>query len=335
MTTREVPIKKHRITQNPLSLVFLSLFLVFCQAIPVWAESFERAVSDSVLAMLVELKQKELLQGKRVAVFGFVDANTKQECSALSSMLADRFHAEIQRFLPLLELSYVRVVPKNKANLWITGSWHKGHGSFNLTVQALEVRRHKRESHYSTVKKIDKQGLSSQILDCVNPGDHAPGPPPNVRVLQEKIADFNNKIEQLRKRKKYAGIEKDMLSIIERQKQTIKALKKQAGSRGTVTYTDRIYPHNLAFLNIFTQPSGLDIYVDGQWVGTSPIRKYEIEAGQEHVITAKGDPRYLKSASIKRTYKRFKRVVERLKPSRGSGQILLLGDRLIQSVMRR
>lgn len=52
--------------------------------------------------------------------------------------------------------------------------------------------------------------------------------------------------------------------------------------------------------------------MDDQWVGKAPLKMYEIEAGVEHAITARGDPRYFRPTTLKKTWDKFQRTAELL-----------------------
>ncbi|GAB0057905.1 Hercynine oxygenase [Candidatus Magnetaquicoccaceae bacterium FCR-1] len=322
-----------------------------------WAEGFDSVSRDVPVQLAKDLhQQKRLGQGKRVAVAGFTNALDGKGCQALSYYLGESVSATLQTARLMMTPSFEIVVRRNlepveaeytlqgkkidparlrkAADLLITGSWLDGLGKFRLTVKAVELAEGGAVELTSVVKEVDKSGLPEAALRCL-PGPKQFGLDQNeeVRVLQEKINDLNTQIESLRQNRDETRRKKEMESVIAKQKQTIKELLKKGDDKGTVQYTDRTFSENLAFLNLETSPTGMEVYVDGAFIGFSPIKKYEIEAGKEYMIVAKGDPRYWRQAELKRSFQKMQRDQYLLRLTRARGKVLLLGDEMVDGVV--
>jgi len=144
-----------------------------------------------------------------------------------------------------------------------------------------------------------------------------------VQGLQKIIEKQNEKIESLRKKSQDSHYKKRLIKVINEQKNAIKKLGQKSKS---IPYTTRNYDKNLAFLNINSVPSNIDVYINDQWTGKTPIKKYEIEAGIKQKITLRGDPRYFDPLVIYKTYKQFERSFENMELKKGKSKILVLSE---------
>lgn len=327
----------------------------------VWgAQEFNTAVSDATITILKELKYSNKLSGRRIAIYDFRDAETGEFCKPLTVALDEKVTAVVhqiknfndgeftvvaRRDLGAMENEYL--ISKGGAvvgyqgvidlmepsDILITGVWQNGDMGFTVTLKALEVQR--RGSRLLTSKQvtIKKFGLPNALLDCLKTsGGGSSNPSAPIRALQDEIAHLDRQIENIRQQRQTEAQKRSMIQAIEEKKRVIDQLQRKTSPKGTVPYTSRVYDENLAFLNVSTEPEGLDVYIDGAWVGKAPIKMYEIEAGMNHTIEAKGDPRYFIDAGIKRRYDRFERREETLAITRGAGRILLLAESVINRV---
>ena len=339
----------------PLSALCV-LLLFSCPVMA--AGSYDRETSDAVVYLLKELKSEHLLQNHKIAVYGFRDAKSGKGCSPLSGALADRISGRVLDLKNFSDLGYEVVARRNlesveteyllsggsldsgvrgllaPSDILITGSWTNGQGSFSLNVQALQIQPHGTRLLASRTVEIDKLTLPPGLDSCLkwqgssNSGDEPTG---QVQTLQEQINKYNRQIAELAKRKRSQQLARDMQRILSEKRKTVKTLLSH--NDNGVAYTTRNYSENLAWLNIDTNPSGQEIYIDDKMVGLAPLKRYEIEAGKEHTITAKGDPRYLLPASISRSFDQFSRKNIQLNLDKGSGKLLLLADEIFDTVL--
>ena len=337
--------------------------VVFCASNTYGAESYDKALSETAVFILKELKYNNKLNARRIAVYGFHNEESGLGCKALTASLANKMVSTIhniktftdtkfaivaRRHLNAIETEYLISkgrMEKGYSNVFtlledsdilITGAWQNGESVFVLTVKAFEIRKRRTRVITSRQVTIDKFGLPGNLLDCLSlkkakiKQPESEPRPPAIRALQEEISRQDRLIEELRKRKQTEERKLEMTAVIEKRKKTIAELMRKPGKG--VAYTTHRYDENLAFVNIVTSPVNLDIYIDDVWVGKSPLKLYEIEAGKTHTITAKGDLRYFLPTQIKRRYDKFSRVQEKLIIQRGRGKILLLGKELFDTV---
>ncbi len=341
-------------------LIVTIVVLAWMAATAFGAENLDRAVNDSVISVLKELKLSNKLRGKKIAIYDFRNVETGKVCNALTSLLDDKVTVQVQQIKNLLDLNFTIVSRRDlpaveaeymlsrggeimnyagavslleKADILITGTWQKGEGDFEFVVKALEILNKGARELTSVSKTVDKYGLSPRVLDCLSYRKIKAAKASNaeIRVRQERIEKLDRQIEEIRVRKQSEQRLREMEEIIWKRKMIINNLLEGSGNKG-VAYTTRRYDKNIAFLNIDTVPEKLDIYIDQKWVGRAPMAMYEIEAGVTHVITAKGDPRYYQPAVLKRKYEKFERIEEKLELKTGAGKVLLLGREPVEEV---
>jgi len=337
--------------------------VAFCASNTHGAESYDKALSETAVFILKELKYNNKLRDRRIAVYGFHNEESGLGCKALTASLANKMVSTIHNIKTFTDTKFAIVARRNlnaieteyliskgrmekgysnvftlleDSDILITGAWQNGESVFVLTVKALEVRKRGTRVITSRQVTIDKFGLPGNLLDCLSPKKakmkqpESESRPPAIRALQEEISRQDRLIEDLRKRRQTEERKLEMMAVIEKRKKAIAKLIQKPGKG--VAYTIRRYDKNLAFVNIVTKPDSLDIYIDDVWVGKSPLKLYEIEAGKTHTITAKGDLRYFVPTQIKRRYDKFSRVEETLTVNRGTGKLLLLGKELFDRV---
>ena len=338
----------------------LAIVTIFAASSGNAAQNYDKAISENVFQILNELKYSGALQDRSIAVFGFCDAQGERGCEALTHSIADKimntihmykmasgipFSTVARKDLLAIEIEYfISSSDKDKvrqeamdllkpSDLLFTGTWQDGDGNFDLNLKVLKVGRQGTETVAFKQVTVDKAGMSGELLDCFKKRrDNQGQTPGSVQNLQEKINEYDRQIEEIRKRQKSAEREKDMLNTLAEKKKIVERLSAAPGKG--VAYTDRKYDENMAFINVETTPSSdMDIYIDGVWVSRSPLKLYEIEAGEKHTITIKGDPRYFKEFSVERTYKKFYRAVETFEIERGIGKILPLAEEPIEKVV--
>ncbi len=299
-----------------------------------------------------------------VAPFGFCEAGSERGCKALTHSIADKvmnavhmykmasdvpFGTVARKDLLAIEIEYfISSSDKDKglreamdllkpADLLFTGTWQNGDGRFDLNLQVHEVKLKGTEVAAFKQVVVDKEGLSSALMDCFGKRGGGGGGggdgeiSGSIRALQEKINEYDRQLEEIKARQQSAQREKDMRGKLEDKRRIVEQLT--AGYGKGVAYTTRKYDENKAFINVETDPKGLDVYIDGSWVASSPLEMYEIEAGRDHRITVKGDPRYFNENTIARKYGQFERKVEKLSIERGRGKVLLLARKEIQKVL--
>ena len=338
--------------------------VAFCASNTHGAESYDKALSKTaVFICLKELRYKNKLHNFRIAVYGFHNEETGRGCKALTASLANKMVSIIHNIKTFADANFTIVARRNldtieteyliskgdreegystvftlleDSDILITGTWQNGESVFVLNVKALEIRKGRTRVITSHQVTIDKFGLPGNLLDCLSlkkPKVKQPeseSRPPAIRALQEEISRQDKLIEDLRKRRQTEERKLEMVAVIEERKKTIVKLMQKPGKG--VAYTTRRYDENLAFVNILTTRDGLDIYINDVWVGKSPLKLYEIEAGKTHTITAKRDPRYFVPTQIEKQYDKFSRIQEKLTVHRGTGKILLLGKELFDTV---
>ena len=324
------------------------------------AQDYNQAISENVFNILNQLKFDGKLRDRNIAVFGFCEAQTDEGCAALTHSIADKVMSAIHMYKMASSVLFGTVARKNllaieieyfisssdkdkgmreamdllkPADLLFTGTWQNGDGQFDLNLQVHEVMVRGTEVAAFKQVSVDKMGLSGDIQDCLfKKGGGGPDPDPGaIRALQEKINDYDRRIEEIRRRQQSAQREKDMRAALEEKRDIVARLTSKPGKG--VAYTTRNYKENFAFINVETTPSDLDVYIDGAWVARSPLEMYEIEASVEHTISVKGDPRYFREARMKRKYERWYRATERLSIERGTGKVLLLARKEIRKVL--
>ena len=154
----------------------------------------------------------------------------------------------------------------------------------------------------------------------------------SIQEFQSMIRSQNSEIEKLRRIAHTAKQKKRLVGIINSQQKTINLLKSRAKKR-SIPYTNRRYDENIAFINIESDSSGLDVYINNNYIGVTPIKLYEIEARKKHLITLRGDARYYtRTKSITRKYDKFQRAFELITVSRGKGNVIILSNEEIVGV---
>jgi hypothetical protein len=161
-------------------------------------ETFDGAISGATLTILEKLSYQGKLCDKKLAVLGFINASTNTGCKDLSLLLANRITSELDRYRPIAREKYEIVSRHNldaieteyvisqkggksdvdvltdlmeTSDILITGTWQDAQGSFDLTINALELKRAGGEKGARIVasvsKRITKSGLSKKILLCL------------------------------------------------------------------------------------------------------------------------------------------------------------------------
>ena len=145
-----------------ISSIIFNLMFIFSVSSPGLAEeSYDEAISNAVVFVVKELKYSNKLDGKRLAVYGFVDGETDEGCPALSKSLADKITSKIHLLKNIVDVKYDVVARRDieaieteymisqkdtkkgledvmalleESDILITGSWQKGYGSFTLRL---------------------------------------------------------------------------------------------------------------------------------------------------------------------------------------------------------
>lgn len=316
------------------------------------AMSLNEGIGELTSFIYSELKHEGYLKNRRLAFYGFRDAQTDKGCRALSYFLADQVKSEFNSFRRIardkfeviprdgferVELEYlfqqggvasdvnaIRIM--GPSDIIVTGDWQADGSRFRLSLKAQRIKSRKTVEITAKTLTLETFGLPAEAQSCLSSSGSPPSGSSDVQALQKTVSDFNRQIDQLRQQAKNTEKKRALIKVIEKKKKTINQLKR-ASSSGTVTYTSRRYDENIAFLRLTTEPSGLDVYINDQWVGTSPIERYEVEAGVEVKVTARGDERYYKPASFKQSFEQFVDTSKSLTIEKGQGRLLLVGKK--------
>jgi len=158
-------------------------------------ESYNYGIYKAVCDILKSIKYQHKLQGKKIAVHGFRDAITKEECKSFTISLADRVSNEINALKDLMDIDFENVTRRgleaiedeellsSDQGIWksnvisllgpsdilITGYWTNRDDSFELTIYAKEKKEKEKEymELASKIMQIKKAGLPKDILVCL------------------------------------------------------------------------------------------------------------------------------------------------------------------------
>lgn len=147
----------------------------------------------------------------------------------------------------------------------------------------------------------------------------------SVKELQNIIEQQNKEMESIRQKAITSERKMQLMKIISDQKVQIKKIKKIGGTR-------RNYSGQTAFLNIASTPSNVDTYLDGKWIGTTPIEKYEIEPNH-HTITLRGNPQYYVPKKDSISPDVHEQVFKRYDLQKGNGKVLLISKYPIERII--
>jgi len=329
-------------------------------------EEFDPAVADAVVSLMKELKYSDNLDGKKIAVYGFSDLKNGTGCNPLSSFIANKITAEIHKIRNFSPLRFTIVSRHNLeavemeyllkrgggalyderysgfqsllegSDILITGTWQNGDGQFVLNIKAIEIKEKRTRELTAVSKTIDKMGLSTDLLRCLSPdvsGTDTRAPASaDVSAMQEKIASYNRQIDEIQKRMLTEQTKSRLKKTIEEQKKTIQDLHRRSAGLAALGHTAQRADKELAFVSIETEPPLLDVYIDGYWVGKSPVEMVEVESGLDHAIEARADSRYFLPVTLLRRYDPFSRITERIVVPPGRGQVLLMGKETLDRV---
>ncbi len=148
----------------------------------------------------------------------------------------------------------------------------------------------------------------------------------SVEKLQNIIEQQNIEIENIRQKAITEKRKKRLLEIISDQKEQIKKIKQIGGTR-------RSYSEQTAFLNITSTPSNVNVYLNGKWIGTTPIEKYEIEPYRYHSITLRGNLQYYLTKKVRMKFEKHEQVFKHYDLQKGEGKVLLISKYPIERII--
>lgn len=148
----------------------------------------------------------------------------------------------------------------------------------------------------------------------------------SVEQLQHIVERQNQAIESLRKQYLDERRKKQLLEIINDQKTQIEKLRK-------IGHMRRVYSGQAAFLNITSGPSGIDTYLDDKWIGTTPIKKYEMTSNVYHQITLRGDQKYYVPYNITIRGDLHEQIFRNIQLEKGHGRVLFVSNYPIRRIL--
>jgi len=217
-------------------------------------------------------------------------------------------------------VSGVRIGQSVGADYIVTGGyevWNKD--TLRVSLKLIEVQSGK----IITATTIDTP--TAEISSLL----HEPTDTISLEAIQSKVRAQNQEIERLRK-ESYTSQQKQMLvKVIEEQAKTIGILKQRKDSG---ELRSRNYDENIAFVDLKSNPNDLDLYIDGNWAGKTPLGKLEVSSGVKHQFTLRGDPRYWEPLTYSVAYTKYQRTFDTQVMHLGQAQLILVNDEPIKRV---
>jgi hypothetical protein len=160
-------------------------------------DTFDSSISNSVAALVKNLRTHKKLTDKRIAVYGFIDAATRQSCKPLTTSLENIITTELQKRnniagnifqivlradIPAIEVEYLiskgGTIDADKdysdtssllkaSDILITGMWENWHDHARLTIKALEIEKKGTVEITSVAFKMYKRELPKEFHECL------------------------------------------------------------------------------------------------------------------------------------------------------------------------
>jgi TolB-like protein len=298
---------------------------------------FQTGISSLTRSLVGMTNLEYTPKTSKVIVDGIIHSHTKKEWQISKSIEQEiiKFLAQKTEFIVFernqldalederkLMISGVKIGSSINADFLITGSYFITEDSYlEINLKLIKIAN-KQIVRAGTIKVninsidsiLDKEIEESSIIN-----------------LQEAIERQNNEIDELRRQSHTKSYKKRLQTIVQQQREYISKLHEESRN-DKIRYTSRKYDENLAFINIESGVPNHDIYINGKWVGVTPLIKYEIEAGKDHEITVRGDQKFFLPKTVTRKYQKFQRSHEQIVLQRGRATAIILSRFRIKDI---